>query len=108
MATGSFWNLDDPAKPWGLMDPDDVLNVPYDFSEWLADQGTAYASHNLDAADGLQAVTVSPDAGVITIQVQRAPSGVLTVGQKYGVTCQVVAADGQKRSKTLYYKIKEQ
>eukprot|EP01041_Mallomonas_annulata_P034942 gene34942-57805_t len=69
-----FWNLDDPSKPWGLMDPDDVLNVPYDFSEWLADQGTAYASHNLVVADGLQAITVSPDSGVITVQVQRAPA----------------------------------
>lgn len=107
MATGSFWNLDDPLKPWGLMDPDDVLTVPYDFSEWLADQGTTYASHNLDPADGLQAATVSPGAGVVQVQVQRAVGATLVVGEKYGVTCQIVAADGQKRSKTLYYKIKE-
>lgn len=108
MATGSYWNVDDPAKPWGLMDPDDVLNVPYDFEEWLTEQGTAYVSHNLDADEGMQVDTVSAVAGVVLVQVQRAAGASLSIGQKYGVTCQVVAADGQKRSKTLYYKIKEQ
>ncbi|MBY0238133.1 MAG: hypothetical protein K2X55_02355 [Burkholderiaceae bacterium] len=107
MATGSFWNVDDPLKPWGLMDPDDVLNIPFDFSEWLADQGSTYASHVVTPAVGIDAVDVSATGGVVLIQVQRSVGVTLAEGQKYGVTCQVVAADGQKRSKTLYLKIKE-
>lgn len=107
MATGSFWNVDNPDKPWGPMDPDDVLDIPFDFSDWLAGQGTSYASHVLTPAAGLQAATVSAIAGVVLVQVQRAAAAELKVGDKYGVTCQLVAADGQKRSKTLYLKMKE-
>ncbi|MES2262101.1 MAG: hypothetical protein V4724_26570 [Pseudomonadota bacterium] len=81
------------------------MNIPFDFAAWLAGQGTTYVSHNLTPADGLQATTVSAVAGVVVVQVSAA--GPLEVGLKYGVTCQIIAADGQKRSKTLYLKIKE-
>ncbi len=107
MATGDFWDLTDPLKPFGLMDPDDVLTIPYDFSEWLADQSTTYAGHHASAATGLQAVDLSQSNGVIRVQVSKAPGAELVVGEKYGVTCQIVATDGQKRSMTLYMKIRE-
>jgi hypothetical protein len=107
MTTGAYWNVENPDKPWGPLDPDDVLTIPFDFAEWLTGQGTTYASHNLTPAAGLDAVTVSTVAGVILVKVSKAVGGTLAVGEKYGVTCQIVAADTQKRSKTLYLKIKE-
>lgn len=107
MTTGAFWNVDNPDKPWGPMDPDDVLNIPFDFSDWLAGQGTTYASHDVDLAAGLAATTVSAMGGIVLLQVKRADGADLVEGDKYGVTCQVVATDGQKRTKTLYLKIKE-
>lgn len=107
MTTGSFWNLDDPFKPWGLLDPDDAITIPFDFAAWLAGQGTTYASHNLTPAPELQVAMVSTTGGIILAMVSKAEGAMLVEGQKYGVTCQIVAADGQRRSQTLYLKIKE-
>lgn len=107
MTTGSYWNVSNPKKPWGPLDPDDAMIVPYDFGEWLAAQGTTYASHNIDADPMLLAETVSQADGEVLVRVSRAVGATPKAGTKYGVTVQVVAADTQKRSKTLYYKIEE-
>lgn len=107
MAIGDFWNVDNPAKPWGPLDPDDVLSIPYDFAEWLEGQGTTYASHVLTPAEGLLAVDVAVVDGVILIQVSKDPAETVAAGTKLGVTVQCVAADGQKLSQTLYYKVKD-
>lgn len=107
MPTGAFWNVDDPLKPWGYFDPDDKINIPFDFSDWLTAQGTAYASHVVTPNANLEATTEGVDAGVVVVQVSKAAAGALTEGEKYGVTCQVTAADGQKQSQTLWLKIKE-
>ena len=107
MTTGAFWNVDDPLKPWGLFDPDDVLNIPFDFSEYLAGEGSTYASHNLSSDAELIATTIDSSSGVVLVQVEKAPAATLEESVKYGVTCQVIGSDGQKLSKTLYLKIKE-
>jgi len=107
MTTGSFWDLTNPLKPVGLMDPDDVLTLPFDFADWLTAQGTTYVTHNLSQDTGLLAANISESLGVIKVQVSHDPAATLEIGGKYGVTCQVVAADGQKRSQTLYLKIRE-
>lgn len=107
MATGSFWNVDDPLKPWGYFDPDDVINIPFDFAEWLADQGTTYVSHVSSGPAELTITNVTAVGGVVTLQVKKAVGQTLSDGEKYGATCQITAADGQKKSKTLYLKVKE-
>lgn len=107
MATGEFWDDTDPFKPWGWFDPDDIINIPFDFSEYLTSQGSTYVSHTLTPDVNLEATTVAPNAGEIVVQVAKASAGVLKIGTKYGVTCQITASDGQKQSKTLYLKIKE-
>jgi hypothetical protein len=107
MTTGSYWNVNNPQAPWGWMDPDDKLKIPFDFATWLADQGTTYASHTLTCETGLQAVDVSVASGIVRVNVSKAVAGVLVAGTKYGVTCQVTAADGQKKSQTLRFKIRE-
>lgn len=108
MATGSFWNVtDNPLKPWGYLDPDDVINIPFDFAEWLTDQGTTYSAHALSAAPELTAIFISQASGVVTVQVKRASGATLAEGTKYSVTCQITCADLQKKSKTLWLKVKE-
>lgn len=107
MATGTYWNLDNPKKPWGPLDPDDVLRIPYDFDAWLDGQGTTYVSNLLTPAAGLSATVISVVAGVVLVEVKKDPALELKAGTKYGVTCQITAADGQKKSKTLYFKIEE-
>jgi hypothetical protein len=107
MTTGDFWDLSNPFKPVGQFDPDDVINLPFDFAEWLASQSATYASHTITPASGLQAADAGVAGGVVLVTVQAAGSPALVAGQKYGVTCQVTASDGQKRSQTLYLKIRE-
>jgi hypothetical protein len=107
MTTGAFWNVEDPLKPWGLFDPDDVILISFDFSEYLVGEGSTYVDHNLSSDENLEATTIAPNAGVILVQVQKAVAGVLEASTKYGITCQVVGSDGQKLSKTLWLKIKE-
>ena len=43
--TVTFWNVQSPAKPKGVKDPNAVLDYPIDFSEWLADVSDAYSTH---------------------------------------------------------------
>jgi hypothetical protein len=107
MTTGSYWNVSAPLKPWGWMDPDDVLKVPYDFATWLTDQGTTYVSHAWTCDTGLQAVDISVVAGVVRVKISKATDATLTAGTKYGVTCQITTADGQEKSQTLWFKIRE-
>lgn len=109
MTTGSFWNLDNPDKPWGPFDPDDIIHIPYDFSDFLTDQGVTYTSHVITCETGLSATNVGVTVGgIVTISVQRTNGLTLNAGQKYGVTVQITCSDGQKKSKTLYLKAKEQ
>jgi hypothetical protein len=107
MTTGSFWNVDDPDKPWGKFDPDDVINIPFDFADWLTDQGTSYSSHALSSDPLLTASNVTQSGGVVTVQVKKANGATLVAGTKYSVTVQITCADGQKKSKTLWLKIKD-
>jgi hypothetical protein len=107
MTTGTFWNVDDPLKPWGYFDPDDTINIPFDFADWLTDQGTTYVSHTLTPDPLLTATTAGAIGGVVTAQVSKANAATLVIGTKYPITCQITCADGQKKSKTLYLKVKE-
>ena len=54
MATGAFWNLDNPAKPWGLFDPNSTLKFPIDIAAWLSDLVSTYASHVVLAPSPLE------------------------------------------------------
>jgi len=107
MTTGAFWNLENPLKPWGYFDPDGVYDLPFDWASWLAVLVDTYASHAISVAAGLQSVTSSQSAGVITARIQADPVGSLTVGAKYGVTCRITTTNGQVEDQTLYLKVIE-
>lgn len=105
MTTGSYWNVVNPAKPTGLIDPDEVKRIPYDFSEWLAGESATYASHTLEHGDEIEVTDVGVLDGVIVVSVS--PTASAELGMKYPVTVLCTASDGQKKSQTLYYKVKE-
>jgi hypothetical protein len=107
MATGEAWNLDDPKKPWAYFDPNAVRDVPYEWDVWLSDIESTYASHTVSAAPGLTIPSSVQSGGVIKIRIKKDPLLPLVVGQLYGVTCHIVAADGQEEDQTLYFKIIE-
>lgn len=107
MPTGDYWNEDDPLKPWGLFDKDEVKHIPFDFSAWLAQEDTTYVTQDFDPDENLTATFLLESGGVIVAEIKRAPAGELFENEKYGVTCLMTAADGQKKSQTLWFKIKE-
>lgn len=98
MKTGDFWNLDDPAKPWGLFDLDAELVFPIYVDEWLAEMGTTYSSHQviavspLECSAGVHAVNEGLD--VIYVRAQRASGAEFKVGIKYPFTLRLIGANG--------------
>lgn len=107
MTTGAAWNLDNPLKPWARFDKDAIREIPFDWTAWLADIGSSYASHSIICATGLECSASAQASGVITATIKKATAGTLTVGTKYGVTCRIVAANGEQDDQTLYLKIVE-
>lgn len=110
MATGDFWNVDNPLKPWGYFDPDAKLDIQFDWATWLSGEGTTYASHTFVVAAGLKAVSSSEAGGVVTVRIAKddavdAPA--LVVGQKYAITCHLVDSDGQEEDQTVYLNMRE-
>lgn len=107
MTTGAAWNLDNPLKPWAYFDPDATRDIPFEWDLWLADIESTYASHTITVATGLQVVTSTQSAGVVKVRIKKAVAGTLVVGQKYAVTCHIVASNGEEEDQTLYLKIIE-
>jgi hypothetical protein len=107
MTTGAAWNVDDPLKPWALFDPNAIREIPFDWTAWLTDIGSTYASHTIIVDTGLECTTSVQAGGIITATIKKASAGTLTVGTKYGVTCRIVAANGEQDDQTLRLKIYE-
>jgi hypothetical protein len=108
MTTGSYWNVDNPLKPWGYHDKDSIIVYPFDWNDWLLDSGTTYASHTAVAELPLEVSISSHSAGVISVTVRtKAGEDPPTIGRKYSLRCHIVCADGQEEDQTVYLKIRE-
>lgn len=107
MTTGAYWDIRNPLKPYGYLDPQEVKNVPIDFSEWLDSEVTVYVSHEVDADPRLLITTLSNIGGVVIVQVSVPDASLIEEAEKVPMTLLVTAADGQKKSQTLFFKIKE-
>jgi hypothetical protein len=107
MATGSFWNVTDPLKPWGYHDKDSIILYPFDWNDWLADSITTYASHTATVEAPLEVKSSTHAAGVITVKVGTVLAGVPVVGQKYALKVHIVCANGEEEDQTVYLKIRE-
>lgn len=109
--TGSFWNVDNPLKPWGPFDPDAKLDIPFDWSAWLTDKSATYSTHTILFPDGvLEAVSSSQSGGVVTVLVKVADDETAVVGTKYPITCRITATAGGLElieDQTVYLKIRE-
>lgn len=106
-STGNFWTIAG-AKASGLMDPDDIIIIPFDFSVYLTSQETTYDDHIIAPVPGFLLETVSVVAGVIKVRVYRNIAVTLSPQpSSIPVSVQVESADGQKYTKTLTLKLKE-
>ena len=108
MTTGAAWQIDQEApdviKPWANFDTDAILDIPFDWSEWLADKETVYGSHTIQTHPDLECTTSSQAQGIIKARIKKASAATLTIGTKYWIRCRIVAADGQTDDQTLYLK----
>lgn len=107
MATGAAWNVDAPLKPWALFDADAVRDIPFDWNTFLTSIGSTFTSATATAAQGLEVVSVTPSDGVAIVRVRKDPDIALVAGQKYAVTCHIVAGNGEEDDQTVYLKIAE-
>lgn len=103
--TGDFWNTYDPARPWGLFDPDSELSFPIEIDDWLSKMATTYASHSVIADSPLECVSDVYVDGVITVRIALAAGARYMQGKKYPFTIRVVGADGQQDDRTLWLKL---
>lgn len=110
MPTGSFWNVSNPTKPWGLWDPDAQLPIPFDWTDWLTDEGAVYVSHEIIPDPVLEEVESDESAGVIVVLLKLATAAAYVAGTKYPLTCRITAtANGLTLidDRTVYLKIVE-
>lgn len=106
MQTGAFWNTSNPAKPWGLFDPDAKLVFPISWADWATDMGVAIreclllANPVFELAKPLQVIE-----GVAFIRLQIKAGAVYEPGDKYPFTCRAIAMDDQQDDRTFWLKV---
>lgn len=113
MTTGAAWIIEgeppeDLVKPWAWFDKDDIIDIPFDWTLWLADKETTYGSHEVTTHADLICTnpTTGESGGVIKSRIKKNPAGAdLVNNTKYWVTCHIVAADGQESDQTLEFKV---
>jgi len=102
------YDLTNPLKPTILVDPNAVLDYPYNFTEWLD-----------DLADTIASALMIP-IGTVELDVSGHPPGfVINPGNKIvvawikgftkgsGMTCRVTTAGGRVDDRSIYFKVKE-
>jgi hypothetical protein len=107
MPTGAAWDLTDPYKPVARFDKDAIREIPFDWSEWLADIGSAHLSHTIICEAGLECTTSVHATGFVTATIQKAPAATLEINKKYAITCRITAINGERDDQTVYLKIVE-
>ena len=100
MATGDFWDLTDPRRPKGIKDPAAVLDIPVDWTEWLADVEDTYASHTVSVTGGLVVDSSTESDGVVTIMLSGG-----TLHSMATMSCRIVTAAGRIDKRTFRLKI---
>lgn len=104
-AVGSHWTLGS-AGPVGGKDPNSTIDIPFDWSAWLADIGAAALSKvEFLLGGGLQGEGMVPDTSGGTVLVSGGVPGASTT-----VTCRITTATTPPRTddRTVVLQIKEQ
>lgn len=109
MTIGAAWNVDDPAKPWALWDPNANIRIPIGVDDWIAELSTTYGSHQVIAAAPLECAEAGTySAGTIVVRMKLVASPVYTAGVKYPFTIRITGVDGVTvDDRTLWLKVKE-
>lgn len=98
----SYWNVNNPAKPKGIKDPDAVLDFPIDFSVWLTAISDTYLSHTVSVSGSIVCDSSSHASGIIVAWISGGE-----VGETASFTIRIVTAGGRTDDRTFYLKIAE-
>lgn len=109
MPIGANWNIDDAAKPWALWDPDANIVIPIGVTDWLAELGTGYGSHQIITAAPLECADPGTNvSGTIGVRMKLVTSPTYKAGTKYPFTIRLTGSDGiTKDDRTLWLKVKD-
>lgn len=106
---GDAWNVDDPAKPWALWDPEADVKIPVGLDDWLTELGVGYDSHDVLTSAPLECASEGVySAGTVLIRMKLVTAAVYEAGLKYPFTIRVFGDDGTTRDdRTLWLKVKD-
>lgn len=105
MTTGDFWNTFDPRKPWGVVDPQDVLDLPVEIEDWLTSLGSSYSDHEVIADAPLEVVSSVYSQDIIMIRVRVLSDPKPIPGKRYGLTIRLKLSNGQQNDRTLWLEV---
>lgn len=103
--TTSFWNTLDPYRPWAVIDPEDVIDVPVEIDDWVESLGSTYSGHEVIAQAPLECTSSSHSAGVIRMRVRVAATPSAEPGRRYGLTIRLELTNGQSQDRTLWLEV---
>lgn len=109
MPIGEAWDVSDPKKPWADWDPEANIKIPIGLTDWLADLGDTYGSHQIIAVAPLECADPGTYAsGTIQVRMRLVASPTYVAGTKYPFTVRVFGADGQTQDdRSFWLKVKD-
>ena len=103
-ATGSFWNIDNPLKPTGIIDPAATLDIPFDMTAWLSDIGDSLTSWTLIPEAPITIVSSAASGDVINAFISMNGAA---AGSTLKVACRFVTVAGRTDERTVYLQVTE-
>ena len=82
-------------------DPDAVLDYSFDWSDWLGVAETI-SSHLIDADTGIVVDSDSEATGVVSVWLSGG-----SVGETYGVRCEIETNESRTDERTMFIKVKQ-
>jgi len=101
----AFWNTSNPLIPWGYFDTDAVLDIPFDWTEYLAGIPDTYKSHVITPEAPLECILSEAVLGVITARVRVIAGQTPIIGKMYGLKCHLKTTGDQEDDRTVYLKM---
>lgn len=98
----NFWNVQNPAKPKGIKDPNARLDFPISFAKWLADISDTYKSHTVRTTGSIVCDSSTESNGVITVWISGG-----TTNETATFTIQITTTSGRVDERTFYLSIKD-
>jgi chitodextrinase len=102
---GKWWTLTDIKRPRGLKDPDAIIDITFDWTDWLADIGGPTVSAVTFTLNGLSSVGTFSDGDKTTVFVAGG-----TAGSSAAVSCMITTYTNPPRTdqRTVYIDIAEE